>query len=309
MMERGMHKIVIVSRKTRLQELVHQYNTVEQAKFYIEHMGVDFSDYIVEDRQYHQVLELVRDTAEHFARVQEIERQFVPNMIFGKQDIVIAVGQDGLVANVMKYLDGQPLLGINPDTARWDGVLLPFEARQLKEILPKVIQRKHQERQITMAEAVAKDGQSMLAVNDLFVGCRTHTSARYDIMWNGEQENQSSSGIIISTGLGATGWYQSVMAQTKRMTELFGCGKIVDKPLAWDDSRLTFVVREPYPSRTTQAGIVFGKIEAEDEFRIISKMPENGVIFSDGIEEDAISFRAGTEIAVRIAKRKGKLVV
>ncbi|MDE6566818.1 MAG: sugar kinase [Lachnospiraceae bacterium] len=309
MMERGMHKIVIVSRKTRLQELVHQYNTVEQAKFYIEHMGVDFSDYIVEDRQYHQVLELVRDTAEHFARVQEIERQFVPNMIFGKQDIVIAVGQDGLVANVMKYLDGQPLLGINPDTARWEGVLLPFEARQLKEILPKVIQRKHQERQITMAEAVAKDGQSMLAVNDLFVGCRTHTSARYDIMWNGEQENQSSSGIIISTGLGATGWYQSVMAQAKRMTELFGCGKIVDKPLAWDDSRLTFVVREPYPSRTTQVGIVFGKIEAEDEFRVISKMPENGVIFSDGIEEDAISFRAGTEIAVRIAKRKGKLVV
>lgn len=309
MMERGMHKIVIVSRKTRLQELVHQYNTVEQAKFYIEHMGVDFSDYIVEDRQYHQVLELVRDTAEHFARVQEIERQFVPNMIFGKQDIVIAVGQDGLVANVMKYLDGQPLLGINPDTARWDGVLLPFEARQLKEILPKVIQGKHQERQITMAEAVAKDGQSMLAVNDLFVGCRTHTSARYDIMWNGEQENQSSSGIIISTGLGATGWYQSVMAQAKRMTELFGCGKIVDKPLAWDDSQLTFVVREPYPSRTTQAGIVFGKIEAEDEFRIISKMPENGVVFSDGIEEDTISFRAGTEIAVRIAKRKGRLVV
>lgn len=309
MMERGMHKIVIVSRKTRLQELVHQYNTVEQAKFYIEHMGVDFSDYIVEDRQYHQVLELVRDTAEHFARVQEIERQFVPNMIFGKQDIVIAVGQDGLVANVMKYLDGQPLLGINPDTARWDGVLLPFEARQLKEILPKVIQGKHQERQITMAEAVAKDGQSMLAVNDLFVGCRTHTSARYDIMWNGEQEYQSSSGIIISTGLGATGWYQSVMAQAKRMTELFGCGKIVDKPLAWDDSQLTFVVREPYPSRTTQAGIVFGKIEAEDEFRIISKMPENGVVFSDGIEEDTISFRAGTEIAVRIAKRKGRLVV
>lgn len=309
MMERGMHKIVIISRKTRLQELVHQYNTVEQAKFYIEHMGADFSDYIAEDRQYHQVLNLVRDTAEHFARVQEIERQFVPNMIFGKQDIVIAVGQDGLVANVMKYLDGQLLLGINPDTARWDGVLLPFEAGQLKEVLPKVIQRKYRERQITMAEAVTKDGQSMLAVNDLFVGCRTHISARYDIMWNGEKENQSSSGIIISTGLGATGWYQSVMAQAKRMTEFFGCGKIVDKPLAWDDSRLTFVVREPYPSRATQAGIVFGKIEAEDEFRIISKMPDNGVVFSDGIEEDAISFHAGTEIVVRIADRKGRLVV
>lgn len=309
MTERGMHKIVIISRKTRLQELVYQYNTVEQAKFYIEHMGVDFSDYIAEDQRYHKVLEQVRDIAEHFARVQEIDRAFLPNMIFGKRDIVIAVGQDGLVANTMKYLDGQALLGVNPDTTRWDGVLLPFEAAQLTEILPGVIRGKYQVRQVTMAEAVTKDGQSMLAVNDLFVGCRTHTSARYDIMWNEEQENQSSSGIIISTGLGATGWYQSVMAQAKRMTELFGCGKMVDRPLAWDDDQLTFVVREPYPSRITQAGIVFGKIRAEDDFRIISKMPENGVVFSDGIEGDAISFHAGTEVAIRIADRKGKLVV
>ena len=308
-MEREMQKIVIIYRKTRLQELVHQYNTLEQAKFYIEHMGADFSDYIVEDQQYQRVLKQIRDTAEHFARVQEIERQFVPNMIFGKRDIVIAVGQDGLVANVMKYLDGQPLLGVNPDTARWDGGLLPFEAGQLQEILPNVIRGKYREQQITMAEAVTKDGQHMLAVNDLFVGCRTHTSARYDIAWNGEQENQSSSGIIISTGLGATGWYQSVMAQAKRMTELFGCGKMVDRPLAWDDKRLTFVVREPYPSRTTQTGIVFGKIEAEDEFRIISKMPDNSVVFSDGIEEDAISFPAGMEISIQIADREGKLVV
>lgn len=308
-MEREMQKIVIIYRKTRLQELVHQYNTMEQAKFYIEHMGADFSDYIAEDQQYQRVLKQIRNTAEHFARVQEIERQFVANMIFGKRDIVIVVGQDGLVANVMKYLDGQPLLGVNPDTARWDGVLLPFEAGQLQEILPEVIRGKYREQQITMAEAVTKDGQHMLAVNDLFVGCRTHTSARYDITWNGEQENQSSSGIIISTGLGATGWYQSVMAQAKRMTELFGCGKMVDRPLAWDDKRLTFVVREPYPSRTTQAGIVFGKIEAEDEFRIISKMPDNGVVFSDGIEEDAISFHAGMEINIQIADRKGKLIV
>lgn len=309
MIERGLNKIVIIYRKTRLQELLHQYNTMEQAKFYIEHLGVDFSDYIAEDQQYQRVLKRIRDTAGHFARVQEIERQFVPNMIFGKRDIIIAVGQDGLVANVMKYLDGQPLLGVNPDTARWDGVLLPFEEGQLREVLPEVIRGKYRERQITMAEAVTKDGQHMLAVNDLFVGCRTHTSARYDIAWNGELENQSSSGIIISTGLGATGWYHSVMAQAKRMTELFGCGKMVDRPLAWDDKRLTFVVREPFPSRTTQAEIVFGKIEAGDEFRIISKMPENGVVFSDGIEEDAISFHAGMEISIQIAKKRGKLIV
>lgn len=308
-MDRGMNKIVIVTRKTRLQELIYKYNTAEQARFYIEHMGVDFSDYVAEDVRYQKTVRQVMDISERFARVQKIERDFVPNMIFGKQDIVIAVGQDGLVANVMKYLNGQPLLGINPDAERWDGVLLPFEAGQLPDLLPKVIAGNYNARQVTMAEASAKDGQKMLAVNDLFIGCKTHTSARYDIMWNNKQENQSSSGIIVSTGLGSTGWYKSIMVQAKQMAAIFNCGQFKDKPLAWDDNQLTFVVREPYPSRSTQAGIVYGKIGKKDNFSVVSKMPVNGVVFSDGIEEDAIAFDSGTEITVRIADRKGKLVV
>lgn len=308
-MERGMHKIVIVTRKTRLQELVYKYNTVDQARFYIEHMGVDFSDYLAEDKQYRKVLKQVTDIAEPLARIQVIDRDFVPNMIFGEQDIVIAVGQDGLIANVMKYLNNQPLVGVNPDTARWDGVLLPFEAKQLTQLLPRIIAGHYHARQITMAEAETKDGQIMLAVNDLFIGCKSHTSARYDITWNGKWENQSSSGIIISTGLGATGWYKSIMAQMGRMADIFNCGQIEEKPLSWEDNRLTFVVREPYPSRVTQAGIVYGKIEKGDDFRMVSKMPVNGVVFSDGIEEDAVAFNAGTEVTVRIADRKGLLVV
>ena len=45
-MERGMNKVVLVTRKTRLKELIYKYNTVEQAQFYMEHMGADFSDYL-----------------------------------------------------------------------------------------------------------------------------------------------------------------------------------------------------------------------------------------------------------------------
>lgn len=308
-MDRGMYKIIIITRKTRLQELIYKYNTVEQAKFYMEHMGIDFSDYVKEDAVYKKAVEQVKSIAEPLARVQEIDRDFVPNMILGKQDVVIAVGQDGLVANVMKYLDGQPLLGVNPDTARWDGVLLPFEAAQLATVLPKVLAGDYQARDITMAKAAAKDGQTMLAVNDLFIGCRTHTSARYDLQWKGEQENQSSSGIIISTGLGSTGWYKSVMAQAKRMAEIFHCGKMVDQPFSWESDELRFVVREPYPSRMTQADMIYGRINQKDTLQVTSNMPVNGVVFSDGIEEDAISFNSGVVITVGLADKKGKLVV
>ena len=309
MADRGMNKIVLVTRKTRLQELVYKYNTVEQARFYIEHLGADFSDYLKEDEVYRKVVAQVKDTAEKYARVQEIDRDFAANMIFGEKDIVIAVGQDGLVVNVMKYLDNQPLIGINPDTDRWDGVLLPFEAGDMTKIIPRVIAGNYDARQVTMAQASSRDGQSMLAVNDLFIGCRTHASARYDITWNRFTESHSSSGIIISTGLGATGWYKSVITQAQMIAQAFGCGQIPFNTPQWSDDKLTFVVREPYPSCATQAGIVFGRIAKKDHFRVTSKMPANGVVFSDGIENDVIEFNAGTEIDVQIAARKGHLVV
>ena len=308
-MERGMNKVVLVTRKTRLAELIYKYNTVEQAKFYIEHLGADFSDYQQEDKMYRMAVAQVLQCAEKYARVQEIDREFVPNMIFGKQDIVIAVGQDGLLANVMKYLDGQMLIGINPDTNRWDGVLLPFEAGDLERVLLEVLSGRSQVKEITMAQATTQDGQVMLAVNDLFVGQRTHVSARYDLIWNHVVENQSSSGIIISTGLGATGWYKSILAEAQRIAVAFGGREMKEKPIGWGENKLTFVVREPYPSKSTQAEIVFGKITPGDQFRILSKMPQGGVVFSDGMENDAIEFPSGMEVQIGIADKKGFLVV
>lgn len=308
-MERGMNKVVLVTRKTRLQELVRKYNTMEQARFYIEHLGADFSDYLREDEIYRAAVEKVGAAAEKYARLQRIDRDFLPNMIFGEKDIVIAVGQDGLVANVMKYLDRQPLIGINPDPARWDGILLPFEAGQAEAVVAKTIAGNHAAKEITMAQASTQDGQCMLAVNDLFIGQRTHVSARYDITWNRRTEHQSSSGIIVSTGLGSTGWYRSVITQAAGIAHAFLGKEFSAGRQSWDADRLTFVVREPFPSRSTRTDIVFGEIAGKDDFRVLSQMPGNGVIFSDGIEADAIEFNAGTEVVIRTAPRKGMLVV
>lgn len=306
-MERGMNKIVIVKRKTRLEELIGKYNTVEQARFYIEHLGADFSDYMAEHNNYMRALEQVREYAVKFARIQEVDRTFVPNMIFGANDVVIALGQDGMVANIMKYLDGQFLIGVNPDTARWDGVLLPFEPGDMERILPAAIEKRCSVKEITMAQATLKDGQTMIAVNDLFIGRRTQVSALYEIECNGRKENQSSSGIIISTGLGSTGWYKSVLTQTAGIMKKAGY-KIPINRLGWDEDRLMLVVREPYPSRSTQAGLIFGGIGTKDKVRITSKMPQEGVIFSDGMENDALEFVSGMEAVISIADKKGKLV-
>ena len=308
-MQRALNKIIIVTRRTALQELKRRYNTIEQARFYIEHIGADFSDYLNEDKNYDTAVAKVTSSAEKYGRLQIVDRSFVPNMLFGKDDIVIAVGQDGLVANVMKYLDTQPLIGVNPDPARFDGVLLPFKPKDMSKLLPEVAKGARRHREITMALAQTRDGQKLYGVNDIFVGQKTHTSARYELNFNGRTENQSSSGIIFSTGLGSTGWYKSVIAEAERIAALYGKAEIKYRPIDWSADMLMYTVREPYPSKFTQAHIVHGILKTGDEFKITSRMPENGVVFSDGIEEDNIAFNAGTEISVKIADKKGRLII
>lgn len=307
-MDRGMNKVVLIKRRTRYEELKRRYNTVEQARFYIEHLGADFSDYEIEDKTYNAALENIRNLIRPCARLQEIDREYLPNMIFGKDDIVIAVGQDGLVANAMKYLDGQPLIGVNPDPARWDGVLLPFETGEIGKVLPKVINGTFDTKNVTMGKVETKDGQVLYAVNDFFIGVSNHTSARYNINYRNRVENQSSSGIIISTGFGMTGWHKSIMAEFVGIAKAFGLNYVTELHADWGARQLIFQVREPYPSKFTQADIVFGKILDNEKLVITSNMSENGVVFSDGVIDDTIDFNAGMEITIGVSDRIGRLV-
>ena len=120
------NKIILVLRPTRLAELVARFNTVSQAKFYIEHQGADFSDYCREDEIYHHALRETQSVLAQIGRVQTIDRSFLPNFVFAPDDTIVTLGQDGLVANTLKYLNGQPVVGVNPDPGRWDGKLLPI---------------------------------------------------------------------------------------------------------------------------------------------------------------------------------------
>lgn len=300
-------RFVVVSRKTRLQELVERFNTWPQARFYLEHNHADGQDYFDENARYQQCLQEAEQTLKALGRFQLLERGFLPNYQFSPQDIVVVIGQDGLVANTLKYLDGQPVIAINPDPARWDGRILPFGMRDLKSIVKRTMAGKGDSKAITFAEAKTNDGQRMLAVNDLFIGPKTHTSARYVMHWNGKEETQSSSGIIVSTGLGSTGWLQSILAGAVGVAG--SMNNEMSQGFDWQAERLQFAVREPFPSRTTGTSLVLGSMEAGSPLKLESLMPEEGVVFSDGIQSDYLAFNSGCVLSVGIAGVKGHLVI
>jgi len=132
--------------------------------------------------------------------------------------------------------------------------------------------------------------------------------------------------------MGSTGWLKSLLTGAAAITQSAGsartrlsaagrlgggapasprgrkaCGS-VQTEFAWDASYLCYTVREPFPTKTTGASLVFGRITPDAPLILESRMAENGVIFSDGIERDYLEFNSGTQAVIGIAERKGVLV-
>jgi NAD kinase len=305
----GFEKVVLVTRKTRLAELVERFNTRAQAKFYIEHAGGDFAEYEREDEAYQRSIDVVRRSIEIGLKIQVIDRALVPTFTFLPQDLVVTLGQDGLVANTAKYVGRQPVIAINPDPERFDGILLPFLPQQVTRAIERVLEGHCRIRAVTLAEAKLNDGQRLLAFNDLFLGAQSHISARYRIRWNQAEEPQSSSGVLVSTGAGSTGWMSSVFNMASGVANLVGGKAVTSLRLDWEDRRLLFVVREPFVSRHSQANIIAGILPAEQSLELDSLMPSGGVIFSDGMEADYLQFNSGSTVTVRAADETAQLVV
>lgn len=305
-------KIILVTRRTRLEGLIDRFNTIGQAKFYLEHGGGDFGLYQREHDRYHQAVDALRSSLQDLLKVHEIERGMLPNFIFSDTDLVVAIGIDGLVANTAKYLSGQPLIAVNPDPATIDGVLLPFNTSTAVSAVKNIFKGQVKKRQITMAKVDLNDGQTLLAFNDFFIGVKSHISARYTIEAQGLRERQSSSGVIVSTGIGSTGWLSSMVNMTNGILAGLRDDASASLPpvkLDWGAEKLVYVVREPFVSKTSNANIVFGFATPASPLIIHSEMPEGGVIFSDGVEADYLAFNSGMQATITIADKKTNLIV
>ncbi len=295
-----LEKIVVVTKKTPLEELIERYNTREQAKFYLEHLGANFERYETQHETYVRAKSQLKETLPRGVRAQWIERDILPTFQFGDADTVAALGPDGLVVNLAKYLRGQTVVAFNPDPQNIDGVLLSFRVAEAPAVWKRAGSGALPVRNVTMARAQTSDGQKLLAVNDLFLGAGNHVAARYKISYRGRAEAQISSGVIVSTGAGSTGWRRSIVCGAHKL-----CGE--GEPgengyrFALDAPKLEFCVREPFESLASSADLVSGTIKRQETLDLVSQMPQGGVIFGDGVCEDFIEWNAGVEVKVGVA--------
>ena len=306
-------RIVVVTKPTRLAELTRRHS-IGQLRFLLERRGESLAEYEEEDVRYRQALDrVVGGLPREFPR-EVIPRDLVPRYLFRPSDLVVTLGPDGLVVNVAKYLDGQPILAVNPDPARIDGTLARFSREAIGPVVAAAILGACPIDTLSLARVRTNDGQELLAVNDFKVGRRDQVSSRYRVTHRGREERQSSSGIIVATGVGSSGWMRSIVTGATAIAEACGWTRPAKAqtetqvPFAWDARHLLFAVQEPFPSVASKVSIAFGRIEEGEDLTVTSEMAEGGVIFSDGIADDAIPFNAGTTAHITIAERTAALL-
>ncbi len=291
-------RAVLVQRPTEYDELLARHATREQVAFFLRGRGLDPAE--VERRHHaflghrHHVLAAIPGDW----RRASVDRADLARFLFAPEDIVVVLGQDGLVANVAKYLAGQPLIGLNPEPERNAGVLVTHPPQAAADLLRDVAAGRATLQPRTMTVARLDDGQELRALNEIFVGHRTHQSARYTLHVGGRAERQSSSGIIVTTGTGATGWAASINGRLAAPLQL-------PSPT---ERGLAYLVREPWPSRATGVSLAAGRLDAGDVVQITSELPDGATAFGDGIEADALAIDWGQTLSIGVAPQALQLV-
>jgi hypothetical protein len=286
-------RAVLVHRRTELAELLDRHGTHGQAAFFLASRGRKLADVQARHEQVQAAIAAVAAAVPASWRRGLVERAELSRFLFEPGDIIVVIGQDGLVANVAKYLDGQPVVGINAEPDRNPGVLVPHRPQTAELLLAAATAAETHLVHLAMVRAVADDGQELTALNEVYIGSASHQTARYTLATpNGASERQASSGVIIATGTGATGWCRS--AWLERRSELSLPGP-AERRLAW-------FVREAWPSPATGTSATEGDLGVSQQLRLTVASDEL-VLFGDGIEADAVPLTWGQQVSVSVAER------
>lgn len=292
-------RVVVVSRRSELDELLVRHGTRAAADHFLRQRGRDLDEVTARHEALRAALTAVEAAVPADWRRGRVDREDLPRFLFAPEDLVVAVGQDGLVANLAKYLDGQPVIGVDPEPGRGLGVLMRFQADGVAAALRAAAGRTAAMRRLTMVVARLDDGQELAGLNEVYAGDVGHQSARYRLVdADGRGERQSSSGVLVGTGTGATGWSASVAAERGRREALPGP----------EEASLSWFVREAWPSPATGTSLTAGALRSGERLRLVCES-ERLVVFADGVESDRLTVTWGQQVVIGLADRRLGLVV
>jgi len=298
-----------VTRHTRLDDLVARFNTLGQAKFYVEHLGADF-----QTTSPNTNITINQSPMPKHARSSRASPRFsivlsFPISVSAMTITVVVLGQDGLVANTRQISTTQNVIGVNPDPTRWEGVLLPFAVTDLKMIVPDVFAKKTSDQRSHDGKGRTERRTTPLCrqrpVHRAEIALCLHDMSFQSV---GIRNSIHSSGIIVSTGLGSTGWLKSILAGHRPLPAFIRntIATASECSFTWD-ADFCFYGREPFPSKL-RGDIGMRSRDARPAACLCRRCRKYGRDLQRRIESDFLNSIPVASVNFR-SRKKGHLVV
>ncbi len=226
--------------------------------------------------------------------------------------LVISIGGDNYFQNVAHFLEDQLIIGVNSDPVNSDGSLTSFTSDSLKDFLTRLKENQFNIEEWTTLKATLNGRRLKTpSVSEIYIGAYKSTDmSRY--LLNGEE--QKSSGLIITTPAGRTGWYSAayryIYQYDRRGSHDF------EEPVLWPmvpydktDNAGFLIVREPFVADRTKAYHfnVEGIIRGQEKFIIKWLAHGLGLLSIDAKDEHEL--KRGDVVEVEISDKPLKVVV
>jgi NAD+ kinase len=220
--------------------------------------------------------------------------------------LLVSFGGDNHFIYTARFAS-QPIIGINSDPKTSTGALLYFDVDKFLEYHKKdvFIKNEYQIEYWTQIEATlyypdkSKISTGRCISETIIRNEFADSMSRYLVRINQkEYEEQKSSGLLLATGAGSTGWFYNCLPHSIQLFE--------DPRFPKNSPFFKMIAREPGFNRIHKFKYLYCTIREKEELEIISEM--DGVIVVDSHPECMFSFPPGTRAVFQLSKDKLKVI-
>ncbi len=296
-----------------------QYFIVKQALIVIKKTKFELDEITYPDRDfYHKITKIQNNSYDRIFRSHErqlesrkiLQKDVFPQGKFifrdeldhinpNKYDLLVSLGGDNHFTYVAHHAGDTKILGCNSDSHTSRGALLSFTPETLQSAVQNNWENTEiEEWSMIYAKLVYPDNsvlETVSCVNEISIrNTSPDLTSRYVIQYDGFTEEQKSSGLLLYTGAGSTGWYTSCK----------GLGDFEVESFSKSADYYKLFSREL--SRKAREHFKFTDMKIYGTLRVISEM--NGGISIDSLTERYYPFPPGTIADIQLSPIKLKVI-
>ncbi|MDH4127467.1 MAG: hypothetical protein OEV44_01850 [Spirochaetota bacterium] len=223
-----------------------------------------------------------------FLYTDELNKELTEN-----KELIISIGGDEhFKYAIHNSLSGKLVLNVRSDNLKSEGALSSCNRFNLEEMIDQIKSDSYMTEEWVRLEAELNNKPIESAIDTIYVGEKNATRmSRYHLYYKDQTEEQKSSGILIVTGAGSTGWFSSAGGN----------------PFPRDANTGRFLIREIYHGTKSGNTLRKGEFNHSEHIKIISLMDEEGIVEIDSIKE--YPFKRGNQLKVKVSNEYLRVII